>query len=477
MTSGSHGATPTASVDIAVIGAGSAGFSAAITAAELGASVAMIGHGTIGGTCVNVGCVPSKALIRAAEAVHHGTTAKRFAGVAANSRLADWTAMLDQKDALVADLRTRKYADLLPEWPGIAYVEAPARFEGSRLLVGGAPLSAGRIIVATGARAAVPPIPGLDTVDWLDSTTALSLPRLPGSLLVIGGGVIGCELGQMFARLGVAVTIVCRSRLLPELDPEVSAALQQYLEAEGIRIRCGARYQRVAAHPQGVELQRAAEDGGPAPALIAERLLVATGRRPNSDGWGLEQRGVALAGNGGIEVDAHMETSVPGIYAAGDVTGRDLYVYMAAYGAKLAARNALEGNQHRYNDRAVPAVVFTDPQVAHVGLTETQAAATGLAIATSTLPLAQLPRAMAARDTRGLVKLVAEAGTGRLLGGQIMAPEGADTVQTLALAIRHGMTAAELGDTIMPYLTNVEGLKLAAQGFARDVSRLSCCAG
>lgn len=467
---------PKQTIDVAVIGAGSAGFSAAITAADMGASVALIGHGVIGGTCVNVGCVPSKALIRAAEAVHGGIAARRFAGVEAESRLTDWSALLAAKDALVSDLRQKKYADLLPDWPGIRYLPARAHFAGEHLMVDDQPLSAGKIIIATGARAAVPPIPGLAHVSWLDSAAALDLPTLPKSLAIIGGGVIGCELGQMFARLGVAVTICCRSRLLPELDPEISAALQSCLEAEGIRILCGANYRHVAADAEGVILSLTDDTGAPA-TLRAERLLVATGRRPNSDGLGLEPRGIALAPGGRVLVDDHLETSVPGVYAAGDVTGRDLYVYMAAYGGKLAARNAVAGNQHLYSSVAMPAVVFTDPQVASVGLTESDARGEGLAITTSTLPLDQLPRALAARDTRGMIKLVAEAETGRLLGGQILAPESADTVQTLALAIRHSMTAAELGDTIMPYLTTVEGLKLAAQGFARDVRKLSCCAG
>ena len=179
----------------------------------------------------------------------------------------------------------------------------------------------------------------------------------------------------------------------------------------------------------------------------------------------------------GIVVDDHLETSVPGIYAAGDVTGRDQFVYMAGYGAKLAARNAVTGNQYRYDNSSMPSVVFTDPQVASAGLTETTARAQGLDIKVSLLPLDAVPRALAARDTRGLIKLIADKANDRLLGGQIMAPEGADSIQTLVLAIKHGMTTLELGATIFPYLTTVEGLKLAAQTFDKDVAKLSCCAG
>lgn len=471
--------------DVAVIGAGSAGFSAAITAADLGARVALVGHGTIGGTCVNVGCVPSKTLIRAAEAVHAGQASRRFPGLGGTLQLADWAALAASKDELVAGLRQKKYVDLLPAYPGVTYVEGRARFVDGGLVVDDAPMPVGKIILAMGARAAVPAIPGLEDVPWLTSTSALALERLPRSLLVIGGGVIGVELGQMFARLGVAVTICCRSRLLPEMDPEFSAALQTCLEAEGIQVCAGVGYQRIAQADHGIELtcdRPAGKGAGPerdaaVQIIVAEQVLIATGRQPNSDSMGLEARGVKLARNGGIVIDDYLETTAPGIYAAGDVTGRDQFVYMAAYGAKLAARNAVGGNEHRYDNSTMPAVVFSDPQVASVGLTETAAKALGLDIKTSLLPLDQVPRALAARDTRGLIKLVADKTTDRLIGGQIMAPEGADAIQTMVLAIKHGMTAAELGATIFPYLTTVEGLKLAAQTFDLDVSKLSCCAG
>ncbi len=472
--------------DVAVVGAGSAGFSAAITAAELGARVALIGHGMIGGTCVNVGCVPSKTLIRAAEAVHGGHAARRFPGLGGRVSLEDWSALATSKDDLVTELRQKKYVDLLPAYKGVTYIEGKTRLADGTLLVGDAPMKVGKVILAMGARAAVPPIPGLDGMPYLTSTSALALDRLPKSLLVIGGGVIGVELGQMFARLGVAVTICCRSRLLPEMDLEVGTALQTYLEAEGVRVCAGIGYQRIAQVADGVELtceslscdsEGHCDTVAAVQTIVAEQVLIATGRRPNSDGIGLEARGISLGRGGGIIIDDYLETTVPGIYAAGDVTGRDQFVYMAAYGAKLAARNAVEGNQHRYDNSAMPSVVFTDPQVASVGLTEAAARAQGLDVKVSLLPLDAVPRALAARDTRGLIKLVADNGSDRLLGGQIMAPEGADSIQTLVLAIKYGMTATDLGATIFPYLTTVEGLKLAAQTFDMDVAMLSCCAG
>ncbi len=184
-----------------------------------------------------------------------------------------------------------------------------------------------------------------------------------------------------------------------------------------------------------------------------------------------------MTANGGIQVNDHLQTTNPRIYAAGDVTGRDPFVYMAAYGAKLAAENALNGNSRRYDAAAMPAVTFTDPQVAGVGLTEAIAREQGMEVKTAVLPLSYLPRALAARDTRGLIKLVANNETDRLVGAHILAPEGCDSIQTAVLAIKHGLTAKELADTIFPYLTTVEGLKLAAQTFDKDVTKLSCCAG
>ena len=461
--------------DLAVIGAGSAGFSAAITAAEQGARVALIGQGTIGGTCVNVGCVPSKTLIRAAESLHNARVATRFAGIRGESALEDWQALIVQKDELVTGLRRARYVDLLPEYDTLAYVEGPSRLAADGILANGDRVSVGKTIVATGASPGRPSIPGIEEIDYLTSTTALELSALPRSMLVIGGGYIGCELAQLFARAGVQVTLVCRSRLLPEGEPEISEALAGYLGEEGIDVRTGLTYRRICRTGGRVVLEVGAN--GTTEPLEAEVVLAVAGRQPNTADLGLADVDVALTESGGIQVDEHLRTSNPAIYAAGDVTGRHQFVYMAAYGAKLAALNALNGDTHRYDATAMPRVTFTDPQVASVGLTEASARAAGYQAKTSMLPLAAVPRALAARDTRGLIKLVADTATDRLLGAHILAPEGCDSIQTAALAIKHGMTTKEVGETIFPYLTTVEGLKLAALSFGKDVTRLSCCAG
>jgi mercuric reductase len=462
--------------DLAVIGAGSAGFSAAITAAEGGRRVALIGHGTIGGTCVNVGCVPSKAMIRAAEAIHGAKAARRFPGISGEARVEDWAALIGAKDDLVTSLRKKKYADLLPGYEGISYIDGgAARLVPGGVEVGTRKIDAPKIIVATGGRPALPPIPGIEDVPTLDSTSLLELNSLPESLIFLGGGYIGVELAQMMARMGVKVTVVCRSRLLPQVELEVSEALAQVFRDEAITLHCGVTYDACRATDGRAVL--CIEEGGQRLELTADHLVIAAGRSPNTEGLGLAEMGIKTDRRGAIIVGDDMQTTAPGVYAAGDVTDRDQFVYMAAYGAKLAARNAVLSGAECYDKAAMPWVVFTDPQIAGVGLTEAEARAAGHEVKTSVLGLENVPRALAARDTRGLIKLVADVGTDRLLGGVIMAPEGCDSVQTLAMALKFGMTAKALGETIFPYLTTVEGLKLAAQTFDKDVAKLSCCAG
>jgi mercuric reductase len=460
--------------DLAVIGAGSAGFSAALAGAEQGAQVALIGHGLMGGTCVNIGCVPSKRLIRAVERLHQAGSASRFKGIEGHAEVKDWQAVVRQKNELVGALRQAKYADLLPAYEGISYIEGKAQLVEGGVKVNGGLIKAGKIVITTGARPAIPSISGIDTAPHLTSTTALDLDVLPRSMIVVGGGYIGAELAQTFARAGVRVTIVFRSRLLPQAEPEIGAALSRYFEDEEIAVLGGIRYGGVRPQANGVALE-VIHEGRPQ-TLEAERLLVATGRTPNTSGLGLPDLGIAVDEHGGVAVDDHMRTSRNGVYAAGDVTGWDQFVYMAAHGARIAAENALNGDARRYDRAGMPSVVFTDPQVASAGLTEAEAQAQGHHVLITVLPLDQVPRALAAADTRGLIKLVAERETGRLLGAHILAPEGCDSIQTAVLAIRQGMSFRQLADTIFPYLTTVEGLKLAALSFEKDVKKLSCCA-
>ncbi len=462
--------------ELVVVGGGSAGFAAAIKGADLGARVAIVEGGRLGGTCVNVGCVPSKTLIRAAAAqhrrVHHG-----FRGIPITDGRPDWSTVRDQKDALVAELRQSKYWNVLRAYPAITLLEEPATLASDRhvRLASGRAVTAGKIIVTTGASPWAAPIPGLVAAGYLDNASAMALERLPESLIVIGASAVGLELAQMFGRLGVHATVLeAQSQVVPAEGADIGNALADYLRSEGLDVHTDVRIDRVNKGTEGYEVHYHA--GSAVRIARAEQLLVATGRRANTAGFGLEGVGIALGKAGEIVVNEFLQTSNPNVYAAGDVLGDPMFVYVAAYGGSLAAENALTGNALRYDLTAVPRVTFTDPAVASVSLTEDQAHAQGIEPLVSRLPLEHLPRALAARDTRGFVKLVADRVTRKIIGAQILAAEAGEMITEPALAIRFGLTIEDLASTFHPYLTLAEGIKLAAQAFDKDVATLSCCA-
>jgi mercuric reductase len=436
----------------------------------------MVERGTLGGTCVNVGCVPSKALLRAAE-VYHLAGHHPFAGVATRAGGVDLRALVAQKDELVAALRREKYRDLAADY-GWELRQGEARFlDPETLAVDGVPLRARVYVIATGAAPFIPPIPGLAEAGYLTSTTALDLDAVPARLGVIGGNAIGLELGQLFARLGSRVTVLeVLDRIAPFEEPEVSAALREALEDEGIEVVTGAQITQVARDRAARRLHVRTGDGREHD-LAADAVLVATGRRPNTAGLGLEHAGVATDARGAVVVDGTLRTTNPRVWAAGDVTPAPQFVYVAASQGKLAAENAVTGGVTPADLTALPAVTFTDPQVASVGLTEARAREAGYAVATAVLPLHAVPRALVNRDERGLVKLVADAETDRLLGVHLLAANAGDVVYAGVLALKAGLTVGDLAGSFAPYLTMAEGLKLAAQAFRTDVARLSCCAG
>lgn len=458
-----------------VIGGGSAGFAAAIRGAELGSRVALVEAGTIGGTCVNVGCVPSKTLIAAAE-VCYRSAYSMFEGLPVCPAPTDWQRVVAQKDELVALLRRGKYVNVAAAYPTLTLLRGRAALSGPRTVtVDGRTYTPDKIVIATGASPWAPPIPGLREVGYLDSTAALSLPALPQSIVVIGGAPIGLELAQLFRRFGVRVTVVeAASRIAAGEDPAISEALEGYLREEGIEIHTGIRITSVERTAGGRAVCGDAQ-GRPC-TFEGQELVVATGRRPNTTGLGLEDAGVRLGPRGEILVDEHLQTSSPHVYTAGDVLGDPQFVYVAAYAGRVAAENALTGAHRVYDLTALPRVTFTDPQIASVGYTEDQSRERGLRVQARTLPLTEVPQAIAARNTRGLITLVAEEGTGRLLGAHMLAPNAGDAIQEAVLAVRFGLTVRDLVETFHPYLTMAEGLKLCALTFQKDVARLSCCA-
>ena len=460
--------------DLAIVGSGGAAFSAAIRARDAGARVVMIERGTIGGTCANVGCVPSKTLLRAGE-IYHLAGHHPFAGIATSADQVRMDRLTAQKDELVADLRQHKYEDLIGDY-GWELVRGEAAFADERTLeVSDRQIRAGAFLIATGARPAVPEIPGLAKAGYLTSTTALDLDHVPESVAVIGSGYVALELGQLLRRLGAQVTLMQRSpRLLPAYDPEIGTVMAEVLADEGIELLTGVRYLRVDGGPGGRRVHL--EVAGRERIVEAAEILVATGRQPNTEALRLDQAGVRVGSGGEVPVDADLRTNVPHILAAGDVTAGPQFVYVAAYEGGVAAENAL-GEHTPVDLRVVPAVTFTSPAIATVGLTEVGARQAGYDVKTSVLPLSAVPRALVNRDTRGVFKLVADAGTDQVLGAHVVAENAGDAIYAATLAVKFHLTVADMVETMAPYLTMAEGIKLAAQTFGRDVNKLSCCAG
>ena len=449
---------------------------AALKAAELGAIVTVVERGVIGGTCVNVGCVPSKILLRAAYVAQMRRTSPFDDGVSSAAVRVDRPALLAQQQSRVDALRHAKYEDILAGHASITLVRGEAQFRDAHALV--VSLTSGddqvvtfdRCVIATGAHAAFPPVPGLAETPYWTSTEALASATIPARLAVIGSSVVAVELGQAFARLGSRVTILARNSLLFREDPMLGEGLTAAFEEEGIEVRTQTSVSR-ASHAEG--LFRLETDAG---TVEADHVLVATGRNPNTGTLDLGRVGVAVDSRGAIIIDARMRTSAPDIYAVGDCTTQPQFVYVAAAAGTRAAVN-LMGGDRTLDLSSMPAVVFTDPQVATVGLSEAAAHELGIETDQRTLSLEHVPRALVNFETRGAIKMVVESGSGRLLGVQVLSADAGEIIQTAAMAIRARLTVEELADQLFPYLTMVEGLKLAAQTFTKDVSQLSCCAG
>jgi len=461
---------------VAIIGSGSAAFAAAIRAVEEGAVVTMIEGGeVIGGTCVNIGCVPSKIMIRAAHIVHLQSS-HAFIGITKKRPLVDRAELVRQQEARVAELRHAKYEDILKGNDDIRLLRGWASFlddhtlsvrrtDGREELV-----KADKILIATGASPAIPNIPGLAGTPFWTSTEALIAKELPERLVVLGGSVVALELAQAFLRLGSEVTILARSTFLSREDPALGEGLVKVFEDEGARVLLHTVPDSVSY--DGNKFVISTKEGE----ILTDKLLVATGRRANTQALSLEKAGVKTGTGGGILVDDHLRTSADDIYAAGDCTGLPQYVYVAAAAGTRAAIN-MTGGDITLDLTAMPAVVFTEPQAATVGLTEAEAEKSGISAESRTLPLENVPRALANFDTQGFIKLVAQRDTGLILGAQVLAEGGGDIIESAALAVANKMTVHGLSNQLFPYLTMVEGLKLCAQTFTKDVKELSCCAG
>src|SRR6266849_2783541 len=459
--------------DLVVIGSGSAAFGAAIRGTDAGARVALMESSTVGGTCVNLGCITSKAMLAPADAFfrasHHP-----FAGIKTSANGFDLSAMVDSKDGLVDELRTKKYIDLAKDYGftirhGLAEFVDPETIECS-----GERIRAEKYIIAAGASPELPSIPGLKEAGYLTSTTALDLREPPKGLVVLGTGPVGLEMGQLFMRLGSAVTFITRREVASREEPETSEALRAVLEEEGANVFTNSVVTAVERVAGGRRISFTKD--GRQEAIEGDEILVATGRRPNPQGLGLENAGIELTERQAVKVGDDLQTTNPRVWAAGDVTGHRQFVYVAAYEGSIAASNALEAAGRKVVYHSLPRVIFTSPTFAAAGLTDDEANARGLNCECRVLPMSAVPRAMVNRDTRGFMKIVAEAGTGRILGASMVADGAGDVIQSVVLAIQFGLTTDDVANTWAPYRTFAEAFKLASQTFKRDVSKLSCCA-
>lgn len=459
-----------------IIGGGSAAFAAAIEAHAQDAKVTMINDGLpIGGTCVNVGCVPSKNLIRAAETLHKANH-NPFAGIESQGNLVNFKELIGQKRELVLELREQKYINVVRDMDHFRQISGRAKLVSANSVeVNGEIIHGSHILIATGACPFIPDIPVLQNVPYLTNESAFELEQLPTSVIVLGGRYIALEIAQMFARLGSKVTLLQRSeRILPTETADLTDALTGYLKDEGINIITGNHFQKVGEESGQIVVQSIIKNEKRI--FKAEKIIVAAGRQANTDQMGLEEIGLALNGNGFIQVDDHLQTSVPTIYAAGDVLGENMFVYTAAYEGNLAASNMFGAIKKERDYTALPWVIFTDPQAAGVGLDEKQAAAKGIDAETSVLELKHVPRSLAARDTRGFIKLIRDKISDKLIGARILAPDGSELLMEAAMAIKFGITIEQIKEMFHPYLTLGEGIKLAAITFSKNVEELSCCA-
>ncbi|GEK90262.1 mercuric reductase [Alkalibacterium putridalgicola] len=461
--------------DFLIIGSGSAAFSAAIQATKYGAKVGMVERHTIGGTCVNVGCVPSKTLLRAGT-INHLAKKNPFHGLNTMAGEVDLKLLVKQKDELVSGMRQEKYIDLIDEY-GFDLIEGEAKFVGSDVVeVNGEELKAKRFLIATGATSFIPEIPGIEKIDYLTSTTLLELDEVPERLTVIGSGYIGLELGQLFHNLGSKVTLIQRSeRLLKDYDLEVSETVEKALHEQGIQVITGINYEWV--EQDGDIKKLTVTKNGKQKTFESDQLLIATGRKPNTEALNLDVAGVKIGINNEIMMNDFGQTSNQHIYSAGDVTLGPQFVYVAAHEGKIVADNAVGGLNRKIDLSVVPGVIFTNPGVGTVGLTEEQANDKGIDVKTSILDLDNVPRALVNHDATGLIKLVINAQNQQIIGVHIVAENAGEVIYAGTLAVKFGLTVEDLTDTMAPYLTMAEGLKLAALGYNNDVSKLSCCAG
>lgn len=459
--------------DLVILGAGAAAFAAGIKASELGKKFAMISNGAIGGTCVNVGCVPSKRLLTVSDVYYHFKKVG-FKGVKTKVVSLDFSEVIRQKDELVGSLRKSKYVDVLENLSGATFFEGKGVFVSkNEVEVNNETLTVDKFLIATGSSPYIVQFKGLEKRDYLTNIEALSLKELPNSMIVIGGRTLALEFAQMYAYFGTKVTVLQRSsRILPEDEPEISEELARCLKEEGIDIHMGVKIIEVRKKDK-LKLVRCLV-GGVEREFEAEQILMATGRKPNTEGIGLDRAGVETE-RGFVKTNGYLQTTNPDVYAAGDCASKVMLETLAAKMGNTAVRNAFQDAKQTLNLREVPSAIFTNPQVARVGYTEEEYSAKTGACACRTLPMSLVPKAPIINDARGVIKMVIDPKTLRIVGIHIVSPLAADIIHEATLAVKFGLTIDDIIDTVHVFPTLSEAIKLVAQSFRKDVSKLSCC--
>lgn len=453
--------------DILILGSGTTAFAAARLGAAQGKKVLMVEQSHLGGTCVNWGCIPSKTLIDKAEMYHAARRGMKW-GLNLTAGQPDCSTLMALKRQAVETVRETHYQQELENTPNLEVLRGHAAFiSPHEVQVGSDIIRCNKILIATGGTPRVLPIPGLNEVDYLTSYSALHLPCFPESLLMLGGGVISLEMGQMFSRFGTRVTILERGPvLLNEFDPRLTRQFQTILENEGIKFLFNAETEKVEQREK--EICLTARMGDNLHEFCAERLMLAVGTAPASEGIGLEKAGVQTLSTGFIRVDRQLRTTTPGIWAAGDVTGAPMIAPAGAREAMTAMENMLDPEAGATIDhRLTPMAVFVDPEFATVGMSRLTAEANGIQAIENYIDLDRVPKAHVMGDRTGGVLLCAEQGTGRVLGVQMLAPRAADIIHEATLAIRFGLSVVDLATTVHVYPSISDGLRLAAQDNAR----------
>ncbi len=442
--------------DAIIIGSGQGGNPMAAKLADQGWTVAIIEKDNLGGTCINTGCTPTKTMVHRALVAHYARDAARW-GVVTHDVSADLAKIVAQKNQLVQGRRDRQQQGVdkrsnLHLYRGIAHFTAP-----HRLKVGDQQLESEHIFIDTGARPLIPPIPGLESITYLTNESIMELTELPEHLLVLGGGYIGLEFGQMFSRFGSRVTVIqSDGQIVPREDPEVAAELQTALEAEGIRFLLNAQTTRSERKDGAIALT--IEQAGRISAVSGSHLLIATGRRPNTEDLALDKAGIATYKDGSIKVNDKLETSVPGIWAIGDVKGGPAFTHISYNDFQIVYGNLIEGKNLTIDNRIVPYCVFTDPQLGGVGMTEKEARAKGYKLKIGNVPMSVVARAYERDETAGLMKIVVDASNDRILGATILSGDGGETVQILYTLMLAALPYTLLKGGVFIHPTWAEGL-------------------